>query len=370
MEQHLNINTCITLHEESLLFHFFVILASPVDLRPDGNHRLDAHLMQLVDHCFRIREIFFIKTIITASWPVIIVDDKDIQRNAAFFVLACHIQYLLLIVVAQFALPEAKAVLRHHRNFTNGICKVLFNFRRGITCGYPVVELLCGACQPFRCVRSEMNLTDRCIVPQEAVAKARYIKRNARLRIAVRQFQVASLQVHSLLLILSHTVDLLIRVGIEGYFQLISAALQCTVIVCAQAECSAVRDLGEQHLALLIQERNPKLLSPRLKLENRLDFTVFDRRFPFIHQLNFRFHRFRIKQCNASLFYLRKKCTSHPKTVLLPRLHPDRLPILPENQRISLFFKILHKTLPFQNPPFQTHAWALLFSFAFYLALY
>ena len=171
MEQHLYINTCVALHEESLLFHFFVILASPVDLRPDGNHRLDAHLMQLIDHCFRIREIFFIKTIITASWPVIIVDDKDIQRNAAFFVLACHIQYLLLIVVAQFALPEAKAVLRHHRNFTNGICKVLFNFCRGIACGYPVVELLCGACQPFRCVRSEMNLTDRCIVPQEAVAK-------------------------------------------------------------------------------------------------------------------------------------------------------------------------------------------------------
>ena len=70
-----------------------------------------------------------------------------------------------------------------------------------------------------------MNLTDRCIVPQEAVAKARYIKWNARLRITVRQFQVASLQVHSLLLILSHTINLLIRVGIEGYFQLISASL-------------------------------------------------------------------------------------------------------------------------------------------------
>lgn len=37
--------------------------------------------------------------------------------------------------------------------------------------------------------------------------------------------QVASLQVHSLLLILSHTINLLIRVGIKGYFQLISASL-------------------------------------------------------------------------------------------------------------------------------------------------
>ena len=225
MEQHLNINTCIALHKKSLLFHFFVIFTSPVDLRPDGNHRLNAHLVQLVDHCLRIREVFLVKTVITASWPVIVVDHKNIQRNAAFFVLARHVQNLLLVVVAQLALPEAKAVLRHHRNFTNGICKVLFNFCRGIACGYPVVELLCGACQPFRCVRSEMNLTDRCIVPQEAVAKARYIKRNARLRITVRQFQVASLQVHSLLLILSHTINLLIRVGIEGYFQLISASL-------------------------------------------------------------------------------------------------------------------------------------------------
>ena len=171
MEQHLNINTCITLHEKSLLFHFFVIFTSPVDLRPDGNHRLNAHLVQLIDHCLRIREVFLVKTVITASWPVIVVDHKNIQRNAAFFVLARHVQNLLLVVVAQLALPEAKAVLRHHRNFTNGICKVLFNFCRGIACGYPVVELLCGACQPFRCVRSEMNLTDRCIVPQEAVAK-------------------------------------------------------------------------------------------------------------------------------------------------------------------------------------------------------
>ena len=140
--------------------------------------------------------------------------------------------------------------------------------------------------------------------------------------------------------------------------------------MCPQAEGSAVCNLGEQHLALLIQERNPQLLSPRLKLQNCLDFTVFDRRFQLIHQLNFRFHRLRIKQCNASLFNLRKKRSSHPKTVLLPRFHPDRLPILPENQRISLFLKILHKNLPFQSPPFQTHAWALLFSFAFYLALY
>ena len=151
MEQHLNINTCITLHKKSLLFHFFVIFTSPVDLRPDGNHRLNAHLMQLVDHCLRIREVFLVKTVITASWPVIVVDHKNIQRNAAFFVLARHVQNLLLVVVAQLALPEAKAVLRHHRNFTNGICKVLFNFCRGIACGYPVVELLCGACQPFRC---------------------------------------------------------------------------------------------------------------------------------------------------------------------------------------------------------------------------
>ena len=225
MEQHLYINTCVALYKESLLFHFFVIFTSPVNLRPDGNHRFDAHLMQLIDHRLRIREIFFVKTVIAASWPVIVVDHENIQRNAAFFVLARHVQNLLLIVVAQLALPEAQAVLRHHRNFTNGICEVLLDLRRSIACGYPVVELFCGARQPFGRVRSEMYFADRCIVPQEAVAKARYIKRNARLRIAVRQFQVASLQVHPLLLILSHTINLLIRVGIEGYFQMISAAL-------------------------------------------------------------------------------------------------------------------------------------------------
>ena len=170
MEQHLYINTCVALHEESLLFHFFVILASPVDLRPDGNHRLDAHLMQLVDHCFRIREVFLVKTVITASWPVIVVDHKNIQRNAAFFVLARHVQNLLLVVVAQLALPQAHTVLREFRRAA-GHCGVIFqDLFRCIGCGQPVVHIFGRACSPFGVVLSEGYLSDSRIVPQHTIS--------------------------------------------------------------------------------------------------------------------------------------------------------------------------------------------------------
>ena len=46
-----------------------------------------------------------------------------------------HVQNLLPGCSSAALHCQAKAVLRHHRNFTNGICKVLFNFCRGIACG-------------------------------------------------------------------------------------------------------------------------------------------------------------------------------------------------------------------------------------------
>lgn len=52
MEQHLNINTAITLHKEVPAVSFLRNFHFSVDLRPDGNHRLNAHLVQLIDRAF------------------------------------------------------------------------------------------------------------------------------------------------------------------------------------------------------------------------------------------------------------------------------------------------------------------------------
>ena len=225
MEQHLNINTCITLHKKSLLFHFFVIFTSPVDLRPDGNHRLNAHLVQLVDHCLRIREVFLVKTVITASWPVIVVDHKNIQRNAAFFVRraprsepapGCSSE--ACTARSQGRTPASSELYQWH-------LQSALQFLPGYRLRLPSsrAALWCVPAIPLCSFRNEPHRPLHCATGSRS--QGRYIKRNARLRITVRQFQVASLQVHSLLLILSHTINLLIRVGIEGYFQLISASL-------------------------------------------------------------------------------------------------------------------------------------------------
>ena len=81
-----------------------------------------------------------------------------------FFVLARHVQNLLLVVVAKLALPEAKAVLRHHRNFTNGICKVLFNFCRGYRLRLPSsrAALWCVPAIPLCSFRNEPHRPLHC----------------------------------------------------------------------------------------------------------------------------------------------------------------------------------------------------------------
>ena len=45
MEIHLHIDARIDLHEQALLLHFLIIFTAPVDLRPDGYHRLDPKLL-------------------------------------------------------------------------------------------------------------------------------------------------------------------------------------------------------------------------------------------------------------------------------------------------------------------------------------
>lgn len=179
------------------------------------NHRLNAHLVQLIDHCLRIRK-YSRQTVITASWPVIIVDDKDIQRNAAFlysratFSTCPDCSSAVCTARSQGRTPASSELCQWH-------LQSALQFLPGYHLRLPSSRAALRCASHPGCVCSEMNLTDCCIAT-EAVAKARYIKRNARLRIAVRQFQVASLQVHSLLLILSHTVNLLIRLESKDTF--------------------------------------------------------------------------------------------------------------------------------------------------------
>ena len=212
VEDHLHVHTGVCLDQEPLLLHLLIVFAPPVDLRPDGNHRLDPHFLQFLYHCLRIREVFFVKAVVTAARPVIIVDDQHIQRDVSLLVLPGNVQNLLLIVIAQFALPEAKSVLRHHRDSSCRQRVFFLNLLWIVPGCDPVVQLFCAFCHPLRGIGPEMHLSDRRIVPQESITEAGHIERDTRLGISVCQFQVAAFQVHPLLLILSHAVNLLLRI--------------------------------------------------------------------------------------------------------------------------------------------------------------
>lgn len=113
--------------------------------------------------------------------------------------------------------------------------------------------------------------------------------------------------------------------------------------MCAQAEPPPFA-ISRAAPRLLIQERNPQLLSPRLNLENRLDlpFLIVAQ---FIHQLNFRFHRFRIKQCNASPLLSPKEAYLSPEDCPSATAPPGPSPHPAGKSAHFLFLKILHKNL-------------------------
>ncbi len=152
MEYHLYINAGIDFDKETLLFHFFIVFTSPINLWPERYHCFNAHLMKFLHHLLRLWEIFWVKPPVPTAWPVVIIYYYYINRNLPFFVFACNLKNLLLVIITQFALPEAKAIFRHYRHSSSAGCIVFVNFSRSVPGGNPVVHLLSGISAPFSCI--------------------------------------------------------------------------------------------------------------------------------------------------------------------------------------------------------------------------
>src|SRR5699024_12191367 len=133
------------------------------------------------------------KAVSAASWPVIVINNKDIYRNITFMIFPGYFQYLLLIVITQFALPESKSILWHHGYLSCGITVLLFYFCRSISNSDPIIHLYCAVCSPLCGVCSKRNTADSGIMPQKSISQAGYIEENRCLRITVCQLQIASL---------------------------------------------------------------------------------------------------------------------------------------------------------------------------------
>ena len=206
------------------LTHLLVILALAVHGRPHRNHQLHTHLVELAHHGCGIRPILGIKFPVAFMRPVEEVCHDHIERNASLLIFACDLQQLLLGLITKLALPETKAILRHHGDCPRGTGVGFFDLGRCIPGGDPVIQLLGGVSLPLGHILSEGDLADRRIIPQHTVSSARKHERNARLRISLCQFQDTSLHIQERLLILAHAVKSLVIVRLDTIDQLIAIA--------------------------------------------------------------------------------------------------------------------------------------------------
>ena len=221
---HRDFDPIFRLNEQPFFLHFLEVFTAQIDLRPDGHHERDAQFFQFLAHGFGIREEFFVKAEVAHTRPVEKVDDNHIQRQSPAFVFPGDLQDLFLIPVAQFALPETKAIFGHHGHGAGGFGIGFFNFCRGVAGRYPVIQLFRALGHPFGTVTAEGGAADRRVVPQETVPAAGKYERHAGLGIAVGQLERAVFNIHHSLLILAHAVQFFIRIAKEGSGQLIVAA--------------------------------------------------------------------------------------------------------------------------------------------------
>ncbi len=210
-----DIRTAIRADDIAPICHFAVVLALFINGRPYGHDRLNAHVLEFLDHRVGVGPIEGLELEIPLARPVEEVHHDGVQREAHRLVLAGDGHQLILGAVAQLALPVAHAVFGHHGGAAGGGGVVVFDLRGGVAAGDEVVQLLGGAGRPFGAVGAEGGGADGRVVPQEAIAPAGHEEGHAGLGVAVAQFKGRALLVQVMILILAHAEDHLVIVGLK-----------------------------------------------------------------------------------------------------------------------------------------------------------
>lgn len=128
-------------------------------------------------------------------------------------------QYLFLVMVAQFALPEAQSAFRHHGSAPRHLAVLRFDLSGSVACCDPVVHFFGAVSPPLCYIFAEGDAADGGIVPEEAVAFAGYIEGDGCLGVSVGQFNIAAFQIQDVLLILAHAVYFFVLVGSKLTFR-------------------------------------------------------------------------------------------------------------------------------------------------------
>ena len=276
LEIHLDVQAVFCLDEKTLLAHLLEVLTAPVDLGPHGYHKFHSVRAQFFRHGLGIREEMLIKTVVSAPRPVIIVNHKHIHRNAPAVIFSGNRQYLFLVMVAQFALPEAQSAFRHHGSAPCHLAVLGFDLSGSVACCDPVIHFF-GAVSPPLChIFAKRDTADGGIVPEEAVAFAGYIEGDGCLGVSVGQFNIAAFQIQDILLILAHAVYFFILVGLKADLQTVIAA-DIRGKFTGPADQGAAVYLFEQYFLFVVKEGDNRCAVPASCVNESGDFAVCDR---------------------------------------------------------------------------------------------
>ena len=163
--------TALSADQKTAIHHWLEVFALSVNGWPYRNYYLNAHGVEFIYHCLRIRPVGGIKFPVTLNSPVEEVDYDLVNMDAFFLVLTCNAKNLILCAVTKLALPKSHAVLRKHRCASCYGCIIFQNLLWAVSNCKPIIHLFGGTCNPFSIVLSECNLSDSRIIPQHTIAK-------------------------------------------------------------------------------------------------------------------------------------------------------------------------------------------------------
>ena len=167
-----SLNAAFAANEISLFQHFRVIFRFFINSGPHRYHEFNAHVVQLCDHSFRVWPVSRIKAPITLLEPVEIIHYDHINGQATPLILPCDLQKLVLRLIAEFALPEAKPIFRHHRHGSGHSRIALHDLLWAVSSNDPIVENIRRIGFKARQVLSKYRTANRRVVPQQAISEA------------------------------------------------------------------------------------------------------------------------------------------------------------------------------------------------------
>ena len=321
-EAHLAVHALVAAGDVALLVHFLIILGQQRDLRPDGDHQLHAHLLELAHHCLGIGPELLIEAEVAHVRPVEEVHHDHVHRDAAAVVLARDGEQLLLVPVAQLALPEAQAVLGHGGGVTHGVGVGGLDLGGGIAGADPVVHLPGAVGDPLHQVFAKARAADGGVVPQEAVALAGQHEGYAGLRVAVRQLEGGVFDVEHVLLVLAHAVELLVVIGCKAHGELVVARDDGLEEAGLYVERAGAGTLGQQHVAALVVVGDLEAIRPVHAAHDRAELAHGDGG-AALGDLNQGIGALRLEQRPGGQLGLAHGTRNHAQRVPAPREQPE-----------------------------------------------